>query len=68
MQDFVLDEISKQRGMPRGALEEARLNAVWLARAASADECAGVICFLLSDDAGYMTGQAINLSGGLVTW
>ncbi len=35
---------------------------------ASADECAGTIWFLLSDEAGYMTGQAINYTGGLVMW
>jgi NAD(P)-dependent dehydrogenase (short-subunit alcohol dehydrogenase family) len=37
-----------------------------LARASSPDECAGLIRFLLSDEASYMTGQAINFSGGLV--
>ena len=29
-------------------------------------KCAGFISFLLSDEAGYMTGQALNFSGGLV--
>ena len=28
----------------------------------------GVIWFLLSDAAAYMTGQAINQTGGLVMW
>ena len=37
-------------------------------RAGTAAECAGAIAFLLSDDAAYMTGQAINVTGGLVTW
>ena len=31
-------------------------------------EVAGVIAFLLSDAAGYMTGQGVNVSGGLVTY
>ena len=39
-----------------------------LKRGASAEECAGLIGFLLSDDAAYMTGQAINFTGGLVNW
>ena len=47
---------------------QARNNAVPLGRAASADECAGAIWFLLSDEAAYMTGQAVNFTGGLVTW
>jgi glucose 1-dehydrogenase len=34
-------------------------------RAGSADEMAGVACFLSSDDAGYITGQTIFVDGGL---
>jgi glucose 1-dehydrogenase len=36
-----------------------------LARAGTADEMAGVTCFLASDDAAYMTGQTIFVDGGL---
>jgi NAD(P)-dependent dehydrogenase (short-subunit alcohol dehydrogenase family) len=32
------------------------------------EETAALTWFLLSDDAGYMTGQAVNLTGGLVMW
>jgi NAD(P)-dependent dehydrogenase (short-subunit alcohol dehydrogenase family) len=39
-----------------------------LGRGASPDECANLIWFLLSDQANYMTGQAINFTGGQVTW
>ena len=28
-------------------------------------DVAGVVAFLVSDDAAYMTGQAINITGGL---
>jgi glucose 1-dehydrogenase len=34
-------------------------------RAGTADEMAGVACFLASDDAGYITGQTIFADGGL---
>ncbi len=34
----------------------------------SPEECAGLIWFLLSDESAYMTGQAINFTGGLVMW
>lgn len=68
MQDRVLAAVAAERGLTVEELSEARNRAVPLGRAASADECAGAIWFLLSDEAGYMTGQAINYSGGLVTW
>jgi NAD(P)-dependent dehydrogenase (short-subunit alcohol dehydrogenase family) len=68
MQDKVLDEVSVTRGMTREQLEEARTRMVPLARVSSAEECAGMVWFLLSDESAYMTGQAINWTGGMVTW
>ncbi len=66
MQERVLADVARIRGTTYDALAQGRLGAVPLARTSSPDECAGVIWFLLSDAAGYMTGQAINFSGGLV--
>ena len=68
MQDKVLADVAAKRGLTVEELSTARNKTVPLGRAASADECAGPIWFLLSDDAAYMTGQAINFTGGLVTW
>jgi NAD(P)-dependent dehydrogenase (short-subunit alcohol dehydrogenase family) len=68
MQDKVLADVAAKRGMTVEELAMARNKTVPLGRAASADECAGAIWFLLSDEAGYMTGQAINYTGGLVMW
>jgi glucose 1-dehydrogenase len=39
-----------------------------LARAGTADEMAGVTCFLASDDAAYITGQTIVVDGGLTLY
>ena len=39
-----------------------------LGRAATADEMAGVACFLASDDAAYITGQTIFVDGGLTLY
>lgn len=68
MQEKVLVEVAAKRGMTVEELSSTRNKTVPLGRAASADECAGAIWFLLSDEAGYMTGQAINYTGGLVMW
>lgn len=68
MQDHVLAGVSKLRHTEIAELERARTRAVPLGRAAAADECAGLIWFLLSDEAAYMTGQALNFTGGMVTW
>jgi NAD(P)-dependent dehydrogenase (short-subunit alcohol dehydrogenase family) len=66
MQDRVLEDVARLRGTTLDALAATRTTSVPLARASSPDECAGLIRFLLSDEASYMTGQAINFSGGLV--
>lgn len=68
MQDAVLARVAPLRGMTPEQLSEARTAAVPLARGSTPDECAGLVWFLLSDEASYMTGQSINFSGGLITW
>lgn len=66
MQDNVLVKSAEARGITVEQLSAERTHSVPLERAASADECAGAIYFLLSEDSAYMTGQAINFTGGLV--
>ena len=50
--------------MPQQA-KEATLARVPLARLASVEEVAGVVAFLASDEAGYITGAVIPVDGGL---
>ena len=68
MQERVLTDVAAERGTTVEELSRARNRTVPLGRSASADECADAIWFLLSDQSAYMTGQAINFTGGLVTW
>ena len=68
MQDAVLEEISALRGTTAQALSDARTATVPMRRGATPEECAGAIWFLLSDDSSYVTGEALNVSGGLAMW
>lgn len=68
MQDTVLAGVAAGRGTTVEELSRQRNRTVPLGRASSAAECAGLVWFLLSDEAAYMTGQAVNFTGGLVTW
>ena len=40
--------------------------AVPMKRAGSPDEIAAVVAFLCSEDAAYVTGEVINVSGGII--
>ena len=46
-------------------LYDALARAIPLGRTAEPDDIAPAIAFLLSDDAGYITGQTLSVSGGL---
>ena len=54
-----------------GDYKPGELMAEWvqnipMRRAGSADDVAGLVAFLASDDAAYITGQTINVDGGLI--
>ena len=68
MQARVLREVSEQRGIPEAELSAARLATVPMGRSAPPEEIAGVVAWLLSDAAAYMTGQVVNVDGGMVMW
>lgn len=46
-------------------LAEALKKAIPLRRLGKPDDYPGIVCFLLSDDARFITGQTISVSGGL---
>jgi NAD(P)-dependent dehydrogenase (short-subunit alcohol dehydrogenase family) len=68
MQDRVLDEVSAARGISREDLAAARLKTVPMGRSAEPAEMAAVVAWLLSEEAAYITGQVLNVDGGMVMW
>lgn len=46
-------------------LADALARAIPMGRLGQPEDCAGIIAFLLSEDAQFMTGQTVSVSGGL---
>lgn len=55
----------KIRGMTAQEVYEEDCSQVPLGRTAQPDDVAGVVEFLASEESAYMTGQAINVTGGM---
>jgi NAD(P)-dependent dehydrogenase (short-subunit alcohol dehydrogenase family) len=68
MTDLYVAAVGRRAGASGRSAEAVfaeELGAVPLGRFGTPDDVAAVVAFLASDDAGYLTGQAINIDGGL---
>jgi NAD(P)-dependent dehydrogenase (short-subunit alcohol dehydrogenase family) len=66
MQEKVVRQVSELRGLSFEELSSSRTNLVPLKRSAPPDEMAGVVVWLASDAAAYITGQTIYVDGGYI--
>lgn len=66
MQTNVVSTAAAMRGSTPEDVMKARTAGIPLGRASTPEECANLIWFLASDESAYMTGQAINFTGGMV--
>ena len=53
--------------MTSGKLSSSAQPASFAFRFGTPDECAGIVSFLASDDASYVTGESIVVSGGMTS-
>lgn len=63
-QQSLFDQYAKTQGLTPDEVRAKYEAQVPLGRGCTYDDVANVVTFLASDDASYMTGQAINVTGG----
>lgn len=58
--------IPRMEGVPEGGADSAaRLPVIPMGRLGTQKDLAGAVCFLASEESGYITGQILEVSGGL---
>ncbi|HOF88163.1 MAG TPA: sorbitol-6-phosphate dehydrogenase [Armatimonadota bacterium] len=65
-QDSLFEQYARNRGMSVADVRKMYEGQVPLGRGASYDDITNMVVFLASDASSYMTGQAINVTGGQV--
>ncbi len=66
MWDQIDAELSKINGKPLGQNLQENIDGIALGRGETPEDVAGVVSFLASENAGYVTGQTILVDGGIL--
>jgi sorbitol-6-phosphate 2-dehydrogenase len=62
--DSLFKQYARTRGMTEEQVRDYYVNQVPMKRGCSYEDVCNVVTFLASDQSSYMTGQAINVTGG----
>ena len=63
-QESLFEQYARTQNLTVDQVKQKYLDQVPLGRSCTYDDVANVVIFLASDDSSYMTGQAINVTGG----
>ncbi len=64
MWDVIDQQMAEEFGIPKGEFRKQRLGSIPLGRLETAEDVSNAVAFLVSPQAGYITGQALNVDGG----
>jgi NAD(P)-dependent dehydrogenase (short-subunit alcohol dehydrogenase family) len=65
MQEREIGWEAKLRGLTEKQVKEEYVRSIPLGRLEEPEDVAKIVLFLASEDADYMTGQGINVTGGM---
>lgn len=68
MQDVVDREFARVTGKEPAGIRAERVARIPIGRVEQPEEVAAVVSFLVGPDSRYMTGQALNVTGGMITY
>jgi acetoin reductase-like protein len=68
MWDLIDREIAKLEGAPVGSVKARAVAGIPLGRIQEPDDVANMVAFLASSDASYITGQTVNVCGGILPY
>jgi meso-butanediol dehydrogenase/(S,S)-butanediol dehydrogenase/diacetyl reductase len=66
MQEVVDREFARVTGRPAAEIRAERVGRIPMGRIEQPEEVAALVSFLVGPDAGYITGEAFNVSGGIL--
>lgn len=66
MWDLIDEKIGERLGLPKGETLKKYAELITLGRVQTPEDVANFVSYLASDDADYMTGQSINIDGGIL--